>query len=1293
LLVLFRVTGYSQLKADFSASDSSGCTPLLVSFKDLSTGGPTEWSWDLGNGTLSDQKYPSTIYITPGSYSIKLTIKNAAGTADSITKTSFITVYAKPVIDFSASPSTGCVPLTINFTDETDPVSGTSQTWQWDFGDGTTDTVQNPVHIYRVTDTFNVTLTTSNSYGCTESKLKSSFIAIADTVDAGFSYTYTSICTTPSTFSFTNLSKSGNPLNYTWLFGDGSQSTSKNPSYTYNTPGNYDITLIAKNRSGCSDTIVKSVAVGTKFPNFELPPTGCIGEPVTMQDSSTPVPISAIWDFGDGTTATGLTATHAYNNPGTYTVTYKTDFEDCSDSLKKTINIVAKPVISFSSSSARSSCFAPLTVQFSNTSTGANTYLWKFGDGTTSTDVTPSHTYTTPGIFDVTLIASNGLGGCSDSVTQKAFVRISPPVIDSLINLPFSGCAGATVTFGAAIDSTEPITSFLWSFGDGTTSTSRAPVHTYSNLGSYDVSLIVTSSSGCADTLLLESAVTTSSKPTANFSAVPLNTCAFQEVHFTDLSTGATYWEWHFGDGTKSNDQNAVHKYTDTGSFTVGLIVHNGGCADSVTMRNYIYISPPVAAFATSVDCNDKMFRSFTDKSIGAGTWNWNFGDGTSSTAQNPTHTYAKNGIYNITLMVSNGSCADTITRAVAAVDENPQFTTTALHSNFCESDTIKFTATNYDTSYITNFYWDFDDGDNASGATENTTLHKYFRPRVYDPLLITTDLNGCKDTAHSTATFNIYGPTAIFSSVEGTCQDSVVIFNDSSISDGVHQITKWVWDYGDGTTDSSTSAPFSHVYRSTGTYDVKLTVYDANGCSDALVKQGTPVITKPLADFSVFDSLRCTSALDSFINASKGLSLNYLWNFGDGTSSSLESPNHAYAKEGTFTVSLKVNDRYGCSDSIIKTNIVTVSNPRASFTALYDTSIACPPLQVQSNNTSSNYSSFIWDFGDGNISTLDSPVHSYTIPGKYDLTLIVHGYGNCYDTASQSITLRGPVGTFSFTPQNGCFPQTVSFEAVAQNVVLYTWDFNDGSTQSLKTNKTTYQYKTPGIYVPVLILQDAAGCKVPFISKDTIKITGVYPKFFANAQTGCDSSLVTFADSSVVSNLDGIANWSWDFGDGTQTTGNNPIHYYRTPGNYTTVLNVTTDSGCTGQYTLPVSININKSPEIQSAFVDSVCVNTPVDFTVEDTAQIKDPISWLWNFSNGDTSNTQNTSYTYTTPGTYNVSVISTASTGCADTSQKAINILALPPVDAGIDSFLCLAQSITLKPTGAASYVWEQA
>ena len=227
ILLLLHTTAFSQLKADFSASPTSGCAPLVVQFKDNSTGNPDSWLWDLGDGTIVNKHNPGIIYFNPGTYTIKLTVKNAAGETDSITKTAFITVAAKPNVEFSASPASGCVPLAVNFTDESNPLSGNMQSWFWDFGDGTFDTIQNPSHLYKLADTFNVTLIATNSFGCTESFQKTSYVAVAAQVNADFSYTYSSICDTPATFQFTDLSENNTGAKYQWSFGDGGTANHK----------------------------------------------------------------------------------------------------------------------------------------------------------------------------------------------------------------------------------------------------------------------------------------------------------------------------------------------------------------------------------------------------------------------------------------------------------------------------------------------------------------------------------------------------------------------------------------------------------------------------------------------------------------------------------------------------------------------------------------------------------------------------------------------------------------------------------------------------------------------------------------------------------------------------------------------------------------------------------------------------------------------------------------------------------------------------------------------------------
>ena len=211
-----------------------------------------------------------------------------------------------------------------------------------------------------------------------------------------------------------------------------------------------------------------------------------------------------------------------------------------------------------------------------------------------------------------------------------------------------------------------------------------------------------------------------------------------------------------------------------------------------------------------------------------------------------------------------------------------------------------------------------------------------------------------------------VNGPTATFtSSVPGTCLNSAVVFNDHSVSDGINAIKSFTWNYGDGKTETLSSAPFQHTYAAPGIFAVKLLVTDTLGCTDSFTIPTALVISKPVAKFITPDTISCPSKPVQFNSQSTGPNLTYRWNFGDGTTSALQNPSHNFSTNGSFTVSLFIIDQYGCTDSISKTNFVSIVTPVTNFT-MSDSLSACPPLILQFTNLSSNGIGKNWDFGDG---------------------------------------------------------------------------------------------------------------------------------------------------------------------------------------------------------------------------------------------------------------------------------------------------------------------------------------
>ncbi len=1275
---------FAQLAADFSATPVSGCSPMVIQFTDLSKGNPTQWRWDLGNGVITSLKNPSATYFSPGTYNIKLVIKNASG-ADSITKQNYIIVHPKPVVDFTLTDSTGCFPLKVNFTNKTTTSSGSILKYSWDFGDGTTSELTHPSHTYTSAGNFTVTLRVTNSFGCVETISKNKLVNTSNGVKAEFTNTSPGVCASPVTIQFSNTSTGTGILNYKWNFGDGNSSTLKDPQHTYTKDGTYSVSLITASSLGCIDTVIKAnlVSIGTVNSSFNTSGAICEGNAIQFNNTSLPIPGKSTWYFGDGTTSTAIHPKKTFTAAGTYIIKLVNDFGGCKDSVSKSIIIKSKPVTNFSVNKT-TGCQVPFTVNFSNTSTGAQTYVWNFGDGNTSSAANPVHTYTKTGNFTVRLISTNS-NGCSDTVTKAQYIKIQEPSI-VLNNLPALGCIPVTIKPSATITANESIATYHWDFGDGNTSSAIKPVHTYTTGGTFDISLTITTGSGCTKTTTFKEAVRAGEKPAANFSVGSSNVCAFQPVSFTDLSTGEPdQWLWDFGDGTTGVAQHPVHEYQDTGWFDVQLITWSNTCADTIEYKKMVYIKPPIASFGFTQNCSEKFTVDFKDQSIGAVSYQWLFGDGQSSSEVNPQHQYTKPGTYEVILNITNGSCTHSTRQTVQVINEKANFRADA--TEVCKGTAINFSALKINADNIASWSWDFGDGTNATSA--GNTSHQYLKAGNYTVSLSITDLLECTDTY--SLLINVFGPTADFEpGVPGACLgESGISFKDLSSTDGNHAIIKWNWNFGDGTIDSNGFQPFNHYYQKAGEYKVALTVTDSYGCTDMISKAKSVIIAQPKADFLSADSISCTDKPIQFENLSTGYDLKYQWQFGDGISADLTNPQHTYSNVGSYDIRLLVTDRYGCVDSIKKQAYVQISFPKASFT-VSDTLSSCPPLLVHFKNTSENYTHLKYDFGDGNTSEMPGPSHYYTIPGIYMATLTATGPGGCTDVFTKRIEVRGPRGTFSYQPPVGCNPLTVKFIASTHNRSSFIWDFSDGNTLATTDSIVSHTYTVPGNYLPKMILIDPSGCSVPIMGTDTIRVMDVTAGFEMDKYMLCDEGNIQFINTTETNDM--VQSYHWDFGDGTQSDQQNPSHYFSKPGHYSISLRVTTLNGCTDQVVLKDTISVYASPLIELPGDTAACMPATIQWNAKLKRGDAGSLNWQWDFGAGEKFNDQVPPVkSYTTPGTFDVTATVMDDKGCTDSAKSKLTIFPLPQVNAGTDGIVCLGDSVQLKPTGALSYEWK--
>ena len=1265
--------------ANFSSNIQSSCAPALIQFTDLSTGNPTSWRWDLGNGTIALNQNPSTTYLIPGTYTVILTATNANG-ANTKTVVNYITINPPPTVAFY-SPDTvmSCAPKTVQFTNQSVPNSGGTTTYFWDFGDGSTSNAQNPSHTYTASGNFTVSLVVTNGSGCTNVLNKSQYVKIAPKPASGFTASNNNSCTAPITTTFTNTTT--NATTYRWFFGDGGTSTATNPTHTYTAPGSYTVTLISQNGGGCPDTLVTTAAVniGNLSAGFTNAATACAGSGVVFTNTTVPGAGNSTWYFGDGGTSTVANPTHTYTNPGTYTVKLVVNYSNCSDSVTHNITVNPKPTAAFSANKTVG-CSVPLTVNFTNASSGGVSYLWDFGDGGTSTATNPSHTYTALGNYTVKLIAT-GANGCTDTLVKTDYIKLNNVVISLGIS-PVAGCAPVTTVFTGTIVSTpEPIATYLWDFGDGTTSPLQNPSHTYNTPGSYTVTYTVTTVSGC--TASGYHVLNYGNRPVSNFTYTPGTVCSGSgSVQFTNTSTNGTTYLWFFGDGATSTATNPSHVYdVPGGTYTVTLITYNNGCSDTMVKTNIIRVLDPFANFTTAPSCANRKTTLFTNLSVGATSYSWNFGDGSpTSTATNPTHTYASNGTYSVTLTATNSTtgCVSMRTYPVRIFDITPAFT--ADTTKICRGQAVTFTST---STGFNQYTWNFGDGITQTTSV-NTVTHTYGQPGIYTVSLSLTD-NVCTDSVRKVNYISVGGSDVNFTGTpQNGCSPLPVNFVD--ISNSALAIATRTWNFGDGVTQNAPGTNIAHTYTNRGSYNVTLTLTDILGCTATVTKPAYINVTKPQPDFYTTDTNSCAGSGVFFINntVAIGPTISFFWDFGDGTFLTTPARNvsHTYAAAGTYSVKLVVTDVNGCKDSLTRPAYIRIINPTAGFT-MSDSTTFCPPLSVVFTNTSLNAVSYLWDFGNGNTSTSPNPTNIFTAPGIFTVTLKAYNASGCVDSFRRTVRIQqGPTGTFTYSPTSGCLPITVTFTATNTNTTSVTWDFSNGVTQTTTGNSTTYTYTQPGVFIPKVIFSNNNGCSTSVVGADSIKINKVFAGFSATPNPVCVGIPVQFTDTSRTVTAS-VTTYSWNFGDNTTATTANPTHSYATAGTYTVRLIATAPGGCADSAFRTVVVNPLPVVAVAS---QAFCAGGSVVLNATGAN------TYSWTPATG-LSCTNCASPTANPTATTTYTITGTSLAGCNGTTTATVTVNPRPAVSAGANVSVCTGNSTPLQATGATTYVWTPA
>lgn len=1347
--------------ANFTASSVQGCAPFSVNFNNTSTGAST-YQWIFGNGNFSTIANPQNVYVAAGTYTVSLVAIAANGQRDTLTRTAYITAAPGPTPSFTINQTTGCANQT-SFQITNSTVGAVS--YFWDFDDGTSALTANPTKLYSLPGTYHLSLLATNANGCQSVYNLPQPVVIHPVPSANFTASATTACSPSQSFTFTPSVT--NAASYLWTFGDGTTSTAVSPTKTYSSPGTYSVQLTITNSFGCSENLLRQNYITVLTPvNPTITATvtsGCVPV-VTSYTTNIANATSYAWNFGNGQTGTSASQSVSYAQAGTFTPQLSVTMANgCVYSTSSPGLITANPNPAAQFSISNSTGCAPLTPVITNTTTGAvnyswlfgngvqstafqpsvtfenggliyarltafsalgcstqvlingainvttplaqfgvanntgcpplavqftnegstnATYLWNFGDGTTSTLSSPSHTYNQLGEYDVTLIVTNG-AGCHDTLIMPNLVNVANEVAIYTPPPAITSCSPFTASFNIQ---QEPGETYLWDFGDGTTATGISPIHQYTEPGTYNVSLLVNNGSPCGtiyptyQTIIIEG-------ETPEFT-VDIGMCPPHPVTFSDNTSDAVTWLWDFGDGTTSTEENPVHQYPNMLAHHVSLSTTTAsGCQYSYIGFNAVNFTTAFATFTSSYDPGPyPLTVTFTSTNEAATGWLWDFGDGTTSTEQNPVHVYQTEGEYLVNLQIETPECV--LFGQGPAVDANSvdvdsedgeggsyPIESEVLAQPLQGCAPMNVTFLKQDPTHLVTL-WSFGDG---TTSTQQNPTHMYSNPGVYSIYYTAITPYGV-DTFQYQHSIMLGGGIPNFSlTTEPACAHTQV---DVSVANP-QTVEAILWNFGGVGSATTTDASYNFPNANTA-YTIQVRVTDTLGCITSSMRS---IQTSPPTPVVNFPSSVCRDTVQFTHNLANIPGYTYLWDFGDGTTSTDVQPYHYYTSEAIYTINLTITSPIGCVSTFTLDHTIKVGFPIIAYT-LSDQLEGCAPMQVQFQNN--GLFNCAWFFTDGSWSggefvTGSTYTKTFTLPGTYQFyqrskSAILPGCW--YQELSDSlIIVHNAVADFTFNQQGLCVPIQAQFTDLSPNAVSWNWNMGNGLTSTLQNPSVTVtQFPTDSI---TLSITNIHGCSASVTKAGFATLTGTASAAFVG---NCNPLPVQFEAST-----QGIASWSWDFGDGTTSSIANPHHLYTQNGIYNATVIITSLEGCIDTVSMAVPIDVDGPTAAFNSPTPANCAPSVVEFFDES----EQAVAWLWDFGDGTSATVQNPVKLYDHPGVYDVSLIVTNANGCSDTLLKVDYVTVLGPATSFSVSQMSACVGTTIQFTdlshGAVEWEWN--